>query len=71
MQRQAIDQLESAGDDDASRCRAWRRHVETMRRIATVYGRCTTGSERKQRLDQVQQSESEFGGLVKTRCKGL
>lgn len=71
MQRQALDQLETAGDDDASRCRVWRRHIDTMRRIAGVYGRCLSGPERKQRLDQVQGSENEFGGLVKTRCKGL
>ena len=71
MQRQAIDQLEGAGDDDAVRCRVWRRHVDTMRRIAGVYGRCLSGPERKERLAQVQESEKEFGGLVKSRCKGL
>ena len=71
MQRQAIEQLESAGDDDAGRCRVWRRHVDTMRRIASVYGRCLSGPERKEKLDQVQGSEAEFGGLVRTRCKGV
>lgn len=71
MQRQAVEQLESAGDDDASRCRVWRRHVDTMRRLAGVYGRCLSGPERKERLGQVQGQESEFGGLIKTRCKGL
>ncbi|MBD8907161.1 hypothetical protein [Methylorubrum zatmanii] len=71
MQRQAIEQLESGGDDDASRCRVWRRHVETMRRIAGVYGRCLSGPERTERLGQVQTSEKEFAGLVRTRCRGL
>lgn len=71
MQRQAIDQLEGGGDDDASRCRVWRRHVDTMRRIAGVYGRCLSGPERAERLAQVQGSEKEFGGLLRTRCKGL
>ncbi len=71
MQRQALDQLESAGDDEASRCRVWRRHVDTMRRIAGVYGRCLSGPERAERLGQVQGSEKEFGGLLRTRCKGL
>ncbi len=71
MQRQALDQLESAGDDEASRCRVWRRHVDTMRRIAGVYGRCLSGPERAERLSQVQGSEKEFGGLLRTRCKGL
>ncbi len=71
MQRQAIDQLEGAGDDDASRCRVWRRHVDTMRRIAGVYGRCLSGPERTERLGQVQGSEKEFGGLLRSRCKGL
>lgn len=71
MQRQATDQLETAADNDASRCRVWRRHVDTMRRIAGVYGRCLSGPERKERLEQVQGSESEFSGLIKARCKGL
>ncbi|WP_232628607.1 hypothetical protein [Methylobacterium sp. Leaf118] len=71
MQRQAIDQLETAGDDDASRCRVWRRHVDTMRRIAGVYGRCLSGPERTERLAQVQTQEKEFSGLLRSRCKGL
>ncbi|WP_438617034.1 hypothetical protein [Methylobacterium haplocladii] len=71
MQRQALDQLEGAGDDQAGQCRVWRRHVDTMRRIAGVYGRCLSGPERKEKLAQVQGSESEFGGLVRSRCKGL
>lgn len=71
MQRQAIDQLETGGDDDASRCRVWRRHVETMRRIAGVYGRCLSGPERKDKLAEVQGSEREFSGLIGSRCRGL
>ncbi|MER2263766.1 hypothetical protein [Methylobacterium oxalidis] len=70
MQRQAIDQLEQAEGDDASRCRVWRRHVETMRRVATVYGRCLSGGERTDRLAQVQGSEKEFATLIKSRCRG-
>ncbi|TXN20424.1 hypothetical protein FV217_18035 [Methylobacterium sp. WL9] len=71
MQRQALDQLEGAGDDQASQCRVWRRHVDTMRRISGVYGRCLSGPERKEKLAQVQGSETEFGGLVRSRCKGF
>lgn len=71
MQRQAIDQLEQAGSDEADRCRVWRRHVETMRRVASVYGRCLSGAERGERLAQVQGSEKEFSGLVRARCRGL
>lgn len=71
MQRQAIDQLEQSGSDDAELCRIWRRHVETMRRVAGVYGRCLSGAERSERLAQVVGSEKEFSGLIKTRCKGL
>lgn len=71
MQRQAIDQLEQAGSDEADRCRVWRRHVETMRRVASVYGRCLSGAERSERLSQVQGSEKEFSGLVRKSCKGL
>ena len=70
MQRQAVEQLEGGGDDDASRCRVWQRHVETMRRIAGVYGRCLSGPERTERLGQVQGSEKEFSGLLRTRCRG-
>lgn len=70
MQRQAIDQLEGADGDDASRCRVWRRHVDTMRRVATVYGRCLSGSDRSERLAQVQGSEKEFSELVRSRCRG-
>ena len=44
MQRQAIDQLEQADGDDAKNCRIWRRHVDTMRRVAGVYGRCLSGA---------------------------
>ncbi|WP_370692794.1 hypothetical protein [Methylobacterium sp.] len=71
MQRQAIDQLEQTGGDDAELCRIWRRHVETMRRVASVYGRCLSGAERSERLAQVMGSEKEFSGLIKGRCKGL
>ncbi|MER2248653.1 hypothetical protein ABS772_01885 [Methylorubrum podarium] len=71
MQRQAIEQLEGGGDDEASLCRIWRRHVETMRRIAGVYGRCLSGPERTERLSQVQGSEKEFAGLVRSRCRGM
>ena len=40
-----------------------------MRRAATVYGRCLSGSERSERLAQVQGSEKEFSELLRTRCK--
>ena len=71
MRRQAIEQLEGVGDDEAARCRVWRRHVDTMRRLAGVYGRCLSGPERKERLAEVQGSETEFGALVRSRCKGI
>ena len=70
MQRQAIDQLEQADGDDAKACRIWRRHVDTMRRVAGVYGRCLSGSERGTRLSQVQESEKEFSAAIKARCRG-
>lgn len=70
MQRQAIDQLEQVDSDDAKTCRIWRRHVETMRRVASVYGRCLSGSERGERLGQVQGSDREFSAAIKTRCSG-
>ncbi|MGT2481952.1 hypothetical protein ACU4GR_30920 [Methylobacterium oryzae CBMB20] len=70
MQRQALDQLEQADGDDAKNCRVWRRHVETMRRVASVYGRCLSGSERSERLAQVQGSDREFSAAIKARCKG-
>ncbi len=68
-QRTAIERLETLGDSDADRCRGWRQHVDTMRRAATVYGRCLSGSERSERLAQVQGSEKEFSELLRTRCK--
>jgi hypothetical protein len=71
MQRQAIDQLEQAGSEAADQCRVWRRHVETMRRVASVYGRCLSGAERTDRLNQVQTSEKEFSGMIRSQCKGL
>ena len=71
MQRQAIDQLEQAGSEAADQCRVWRRHVETMRRVASVYGRCLSGVERTDRLNQVQTSEKEFAGMIRSQCKGL
>ena len=70
MQRQALEQLEQADGDDAKNCRVWRRHVDTMRRVASVYGRCLSGSERAQRLAQVQGSDREFSAAIKTRCGG-
>lgn len=70
MQRQAIDQLEQADGDDTKTCRIWRRHVDTMRRVASVYGRCLSGSERSERLAQVQGSEREFSAAIKNRCRG-
>jgi hypothetical protein len=71
MQRQALDQLEQADGDAAKSCRIWRRHVDTMRRVAGVYGRCLSGSERAERLAQVQGSEKEFAAAIRERCKGL
>jgi hypothetical protein len=70
MQRQAIDQLEQADGEDAKNCRIWRRHVETMRRVASVYGRCLSGSDRSERLAQVQGSDREFSEAIKARCTG-
>ena len=70
MQRQALDQLEQADGDDAKSCRIWRRHVDTMRRVAGVYGRCLSGGERGARLSQVQESEKEFSAAIKARCRG-
>jgi hypothetical protein len=72
MQRQAIDQLEQADvSDTAKSCRVWRRHVDTMRRVAAVYGRCLSGTERTAGLAQVQGSEKEFSAAIRERCKGL
>ncbi|MCJ2013715.1 hypothetical protein [Methylobacterium sp. J-076] len=72
MQRQAIDQLEQADVSDTEKsCRVWRRHVETMRRVAAVYGRCLSGTERTRGLAQVQGSEKEFAVAIRDRCKGL
>ncbi|WP_375464703.1 hypothetical protein [uncultured Methylobacterium sp.] len=70
MQRQALDQLEQADGGDAEACRIWRRHVDTMRRVASVYGRCLSGSERGARLGQVQDSEKEFAAAIRARCRG-
>jgi hypothetical protein len=70
MQRQAIDQLEQADGENAKNCRIWRRHIETMRRVASVYGRCLSGSERSERLAQVQGSDREFSAAIKANCKG-
>ena len=70
MQRQALEQLEQADGDDAKNCRVWRRHVDTMRRVASVYGRCLSGSERAQRLAQVQGSDREFSAAIKAHCGG-
>lgn len=69
-QKTAIERLEMLGDSDADRCRGWRQHVDTMRRAATVYGRCLSGGERSERLAQVQGSEKEFSEMLRTRCKG-
>ncbi len=71
MQRQALDQLEQAELSDITKsCRVWRRHVDTMRRVAAVYGRCLSGGERNAGLAQVQGSEKEFAEAIRTRCKG-
>ncbi len=71
MQRQAIDQLEQADIGDVAKsCRVWRRHVDTMRRVAAVYARCLSGTERNTGLAQVQGSEKEFAEAIRTRCKG-
>jgi hypothetical protein len=72
MQRQALDQLEQADLSDTTKsCRVWRRHVDTMRRVAAVYGRCLSGGERTTGLAQVQGSEKEFAEAIRARCKGL
>jgi hypothetical protein len=69
-QKMAIERLETVGDSEADRCRGWRQHVDTMRRAATVYGRCLSGAERSEKLAQVQGSEKEFSELLRSRCKG-
>ena len=70
QQRLALDRLEQTGSDEAATCRVWRSHVDTMRRVGAVYGRCLTGAERTQRLAQVQDSEREFAAAIKARCGG-
>ncbi|ACA16653.1 hypothetical protein M446_2192 [Methylobacterium sp. 4-46] len=69
-QRVALDRLDALGDNEADRCRGWRQHVDTMRRAASVYGRCLAGQERAERLAQVQGSEREFSDLLRSRCRG-
>lgn len=71
MQRQAIDQLEQAGSEAADQCRVWRRRMVSTCRVASVYGRCLSGVERTDRLNQVQTSEKEFAGMIRSQCKGL
>jgi hypothetical protein len=74
MTRAAMQQttyrLDNTGDDPAAQCRAWRGHVETLRRAKGVYERCLTGPERAQQAGMMERSAGEFSGLIKERCKG-
>ena len=47
------------------------RPASTMRRVAAVYGRCLSGSDRTTGLAQVQSSEKEFALAIRDRCKGI
>jgi hypothetical protein len=74
MTRAAMQQttlrLEGAGNEMGAQCRAWRQHVETLRRAKSVYERCLSGAERAQQAGMMERSAGEFAGLIKERCKG-
>ena len=49
----------------------FRHFIEQARDEAgSVYGRCLSGTERSARLSEVQGSEKEFSGLIRSRCRG-
>jgi hypothetical protein len=74
MTRAAMQQtsrrLDEAGQEPAAQCRAWRLHVESLRRAKAVYERCSPASERAGQAAATDRTIGEFAGLLKERCRG-
>jgi hypothetical protein len=67
--RQTADRLQRAGEAQGERCRVWRLHVETLRKVAGAYERCLDGSERAEKAGSMRTMAGEFDGLIRERCR--
>ena len=67
--RQTADRLQRSGDAPADRCRAWRLHVDTLRKVAGAYDRCLDGRERAEKAGSMKTMAGEFDGLIRERCR--
>jgi hypothetical protein len=53
------------------RCTAYRKHVEVMKKAASVHAACLTDPERKDSVADDLSSAREFEDLIKRECRGL
>jgi hypothetical protein len=67
--RQTADRLERAGEAQAERCRVWRGHVETLRKVAGTYDRCLDSRARAEKAGPLKAMAAEFDGFIKERCR--
>jgi hypothetical protein len=67
--RQTADRLQRAGEAQGERCRVWRLHVETLRKVAGAYDRCVDGRERAEKAGSMRTMAGEFDGLIRERCR--
>jgi hypothetical protein len=68
--QQTSRRLDEAGQDPVAQCRAWRLHVETLRKAKAVYERCSPASERAGQAAATERTIGEFAGLLRERCRG-
>jgi hypothetical protein len=67
---QTTDRLQKTKPEPAELCRAWRFHLDTLRRASAVYGRCLTGGERSEKVGDMNSQASDFARLIGERCRG-
>lgn len=67
--RQTADRLERAGEAQADRCRVWRLHVDTLRKVAGTYDRCLDARGRAEKAAPLKTMAGEFDGLIRERCR--
>lgn len=68
--QQTSRRLDEAGQDPAAQCRAWRLHVEALRKAKAVYERCSPVAERAGQAAATERTLGEFAGLLRERCRG-
>lgn len=59
------------GDAPDSKCGAWRRQIEVMKKASDVFARCTADQARATNLSQMEGSIADFRAMIEeAKCPG-